>query len=452
MLSEPKILNQPIPKTVVKNFNYDPDSYDSLTGLRDYAYVNHLITEQLYLSEYKNAAMLIFDIKSFGRVNEAFGHSFGNTVLAHVSHKLESLLKNAELTRICSDEFAVTYVNKDIRELEKIAVAILAEFSTPLPIEKRFLYINLTIGISHTCDKNEFKNLLKSSQAALRLAKKAPVASYYIMTDNVRPSIFDRVTLEYELHNAIQNHELELYYQPKLDMNLKRITGCEALLRWNHPNRGVIAAGDFIAIAEETDLILKIGEFVTDEVFKQLSEWLTKGLDVFISFNVSVKEFYVSNFEQRLTHLVSKYNIPTSKVTIEITEGVLIHDAPKVAGIFSRLRSQGFHVSLDDYGSGYASLCYLETLPLDNLKIDKQFVLKSFTCRKSNAILNHIIYLAHNIELLTVAEGVENKEQLDLLKDLGCDFIQGYYLSKPLPKKDFETLYNCYNSSIFLHI
>lgn len=414
---------------------------DSLTGLYNMQY---LTDGQYKLSDIntERIGILVLDIRSFRNINEAFGHEFGDIVLICFTEKLKKLVEDNTIIRVSGDEFLIIFEKEANAEfiLSK-ARNITASFDKPILIREQMIYLNLNIGIavSKLIENSNIDiiSLFKDAEIALYYAKRNEIENICLLNDFMRNELDSKVSMEFDLKNATRQKEFVLYFQPKVDAKTKKVIGSEALIRWNHPQFGIVPPMSFIPLAEESGLIISIGEYVIAETARQLSIWRNKGFDIFVSINVSAKQFLSPDFVDCVYKWIMRYALPPGSLVIEITESVFISDFERICDILQQLRANGIRVSLDDFGTGYSSLSYLGKMPLDNLKIDRTFLVNALGNKNDLSILKAIIVLAHNMNLFVTAEGVENLEQLKLLEEYGCDVYQGYYFSKPLPADKF---------------
>lgn len=413
---------------------------DQLTG----AYNQQYITDGMLKpgADVQNYGVMTLDIRSFKNINESFGHDFGDKVLVSIARALRNLMPFTPFARVSSNEFVFAFENVGLEGIQAVGEGVLSSFYEPFRVEEHEIYIDFCIGIAYAdTTEPDIPALFRDADIALYYAKKGP-HKMYVLTDELKNTFNSRINMEYELRLAIERYEFELYYQPKVRVCDKKVVGAEALIRWNHPERGMVSPGYFIPLAEETGLILQIGEFVIAEAARQLREWQNNGIDVFVSVNASVRQFLSVDFISTLNRWLDEYALPRDLMVVEVTESIVAGDMNRVITILDNLRQDGIRVSLDDFGTGYSSLNYLVKMPLDNLKIDKSFIDNILNDEKDKVVLETIITMAHNLGLYVTAEGVEQKEQADLLAQLDCDLIQGYYFAKPLRVEDFVKFYH----------
>ncbi|MCG7987260.1 MAG: EAL domain-containing protein [Candidatus Thiodiazotropha weberae] len=415
---------------------------DKLTKLPNRRYFMDALTANVKDATLSDTSLAVFflDLDNFKLINDSLGHEVGDHVLNEAAWKLQDSLRSDDIVcRLGGDEFTV--ILKNVTETEKLATiadSILASFSTPILCNKRELRITTSIGIvqfpQHGNDEME---LIKNADTAMYAAKHSGKNSYRFFTSDMHRDMKDYLELESALRSAIIDSNLEIVYQPFIDIETNRITNCEALLRWNHPQRGLIPPGRFIPIAEQSGLISEVGNWVFTEVCRQIKTW-DNGINV--SINVSGNELADKTFINRLEKTLVEYDIDPYRIQLEFTEHVLVSKDGSNLPILNALKRAGFAIAIDDFGTGFSSLSYISELPIDTIKIDKTFINKLPYDRRTIAVVNSIISLAKNLDLKTVGEGVEKKEQVDWLQANGCNTIQGYYHHRPMSAQDLQAL------------
>lgn len=423
---------------------YQLAHYDRLTNLPNRSKFQSILENYL---EHANAtaepfAILFINLDRFKIINDMFGHSIGDELLMEVSRRLENEITLPHIVgRFGGDEFIILLKNVSKQITEKFAKKILSVISKKLNLKHVETYITPSIGISQfPVDGKHYEDLIKKADAAMHHAKAEGKSTYRFFDHQLQANIQRQLAIETALHEVLEKEQLSLHYQPKIYSETGTLIGAEALLRWQHPALGFISPVEFIPIAEETSLIIPIGEWVLEEAVKQMKQWCDQGFNDFtLSVNVSVKQLTGSNFVKSLDKIIKKYNIAPNCLQIEITESATmnIHEA---LHILNDIKKLGVSISIDDFGTGYSSLKYLRHLPIDVLKIDQSFVRELTDTNKS--IIKTIISLAQNMNLSIIAEGVETVEHVTFLKAQMCTEMQGYYFSKPLPKDAFEALLN----------
>ncbi|MDN4502146.1 GGDEF domain-containing phosphodiesterase [Alteromonadaceae bacterium BrNp21-10] len=393
-------------------------------------------------NEEKNIiAFFIIELNDFARINDVWEHKTGDLLLYLLARRLEKFAGYSfKLGRLLGDEFGllVTKLN-NIENIWPISAWIESQFDEPFDIKDNQIYLSPKIGISaipHTA--TDQASLVKTAYIALNDAENSPVKNSAFYEPRFAENLKQNLIIESELNSALQHsQELEIFYQPKQALKNNEIKGVEALIRWRHPEKGLISPGEFIPVAEQSDLICDITDFVVDQVCKDLPRFRASGYQDKISINISARDFIRPQFVTQVSHILAKNNIEPKDIELEITEGAFISDFHHCCLVLNALRDLGFEISIDDFGTGYSSLSYLRKLPIDVLKVDMSFVKdieKSDVVRK---IFIALIMIADALNLKVVAEGVDNPEQKSVLTEIGCDLIQGYLLSKPLPLKEF---------------
>lgn len=409
---------------------------DTLTGLLNNQYISDGLIKPSS-DKFTNFGGILLDIRSFKNINEAFGYDYGNKVIKSIVGKLKEIFADKLLVKVSGDRFLAVFENTSIEELKDYAEKVIGEFGRPILADGQLIGIEFRMGIAIRRDAEATK-LLKDTEIALYSAKESLTNDYRVLSDDAKLAFSKKVNMEFELRSAIERQEFVMYYQPAVFTTTKRIAGAEALIRWRHPELGVVPPLDFIPLAEDTGLIVPIGEFVIRESISQLKQWLDKGIDIYISFNLSARQFLSPQLRTYMRNVLEKHKIPQNRLVIEITESTMISDFEYVKEILREFESFGIGVSLDDFGTGYSSMNYVGKIPLSYLKIDKSFIENATTVSRDRAILESIVTMSRKLGFKVTAEGVETAEQVAMLEELGCDTIQGFYFSEPLPKEEFE--------------
>ncbi len=422
------------------------DLLTSLPNRRKFSYdLNHIINHSFDTKQ--NIALFFLDLDRFKQINDSLGHSVGDELIKEVSIILKRIIgSKAHIYRFAGDEFVLIFPNCNKKLVETYVKQILDVFDQSIVLPSNLqIYSTCSIGISLYPEHGEdYETLLKNADAAMYVAKTSGRNNYRIYQQEMNASKEEILLIEYHLREAIENNELELYYQPKLDLETKKINGMEALLRWNSPVFGQVPPDKFIPIAEETGLIIKIDRWVLEEACLQNKLWNESWFSspLRIAVNISPLHFRLPNFETVVEKVLKKTGLNPQLLEIEITENSFIDQAEECIHCLNKLQQLGVTVAIDDFGKGYSSLNYLRMFPINALKIDRSFIHEVSKNKDDIAIVKAIIFLAHELNLKVVAEGIETKEVIQLLEDIGCDEIQGFYVSKPLPKKDFEAVYD----------
>ncbi|MBY5993752.1 EAL domain-containing protein [Ferrimonas balearica] len=415
---------------------------DVLTGLPNRSYLqislDNLVRRQVPL------CLLIFDLDNFKKVNDSLGHGAGDALLCHVANRVKNQLpKDTSLYRLGGDEFAVVYDGANaLNQSTKLAQEILAAFSKPFLLDEGEVVVNTSIGIvTYPEDDIERQALLRKADLAMYHAKGQGGQCYQFFSESLNQAAMERLDTENLIRQALKENHFEVYYQPKVDLKTNRIHGMEALVRLNHPVRGLIRPGEFIPLAEETGLVVEIGEYVLKQACFAAEKWRSMGaLNGRIAVNLASQQFMLPDLCERIQRILELTRLPAHCLELEITEGTVIQQPDKAIATMQSLQDMGIHLALDDFGTGYSSLSYLKRFPIDTLKVDKSFVDDIATSNKDRMMTASIVTIARNMELSVVAEGVETQEQLAVLKGLQCDLVQGYFFSKPIPEVEFEKM------------
>lgn len=414
-------------------------SHDALTGLPNRLLLQDRLSQALaHNQRYRNiSAVLFIDLDHFKMVNDTLGHGLGDLLLKEVAMRLLSSIRSEDTaSRQGGDEFIVILTHIiDVTDVEVIAQKILSTLALPYQINGQVLHIDCSIGIAlYPSDGQDADTLLKHSDLAMYHAKAKGRSNYQFYSVEMDRLVQEKHELGNDLHKAVRNNELTLYYQPIVDMETNHLVSLEVLLRWQHPENGLVSPDQFISLAEETGLILPIGDWVIKSACEQLKVWQDQGLDVpRIAINLSTKQFQKKRFVQDVASILEQTNVSASSLTLEITESMLAENVYEVNETLHQLSAMGFKISIDDFGTGYSNLSYLKHYTIDTLKIDRSFVRDITMDENDAAIVTAIIAMARSLNMQIVAEGVETKEQIAFLKQQGCKHYQGFYFSEPLP-------------------
>lgn len=414
-------------------------THDALTGLPNRILLQDRILQALAQNRRKksHAAVLFIDLDQFKIINDSLGHDIGDLLLVEVASRLLSCVREEDtVARQGGDEFIILLPRLPNPEIaEFVAKKILGSLVKPYPIKSHELHISASIGLAvYPFDGDEVNVLMKNSDTAMYRAKASGRNNCQRFTSDMNTFAEEKLALLSDLRQSIARDELQLYYQPIIDIKSGQVVKLEALLRWQHPEKGFISPVDFIPLAEESGLILHIGDWVLNASFAQIKKWENQGYRVpNIAINLSVKQFYQNNLLSDLERLIETHQIDGQQVELEITEGILLKQTDELISTMHQIRKMGITISVDDFGTGYSSLSYIKSFPIDTLKIDRSFVADLTTDQGNTAIVKTIIALAHSFGMQVIAEGVESEEQLEFLRLQGCDKYQGYYYSRPLP-------------------
>jgi diguanylate cyclase (GGDEF)-like protein len=410
--------------------------------------LTHLPNRQLFYDRLEQAAVyakrsstlvavMFLDLDNFKRINEANGHSSGDFLLQAVSERLKASLRESDtIARIGGDEFTILLSNiSKVEDAVKVAQKLQDEFTKPFVAADKKFFLTASLGISfYPYDGTDTETLIKMADIAMYRVKGQGKNNYQLFNLSMDAKAFEHVVLENSLRKAIERDELVIYYQPQVSLKTGEITALEALVRWEHPELGLVLPGKFIPIAEESDLIIPLGEKVIWAACRQNKAWQDAGLEpVPIAINLSARQFHEKSLPDMIAEVLEETGLSPHYLTVEITESSTMHDVDYTTSTLNTLKEMGIKIALDDFGTGYSSLAYLKRFPLDMLKIDRTFIKDVPEDREDAAIISAIVALAHSLQHKVIAEGVETQEQLTFLKSLDCDEMQGFYVSRPVP-------------------
>jgi diguanylate cyclase (GGDEF)-like protein/PAS domain S-box-containing protein len=420
--------------------------HDSLTDLPNRALFNEHLTLALSNAErYKEMLAVIFlDLDRFKRVNDMLGHAEGDRILKDVANRLKQCLRSSDtIARMGGDEFSVLLPQvKHEQDAAKIAYKILRSFKDPWLIGEHEFLITASLGIAfYPNDGEDAETLMKHADTAMYRAKDQGRNTYQLFTPNMNTIIFERLALESSLRHALERNEFTVFYQPQVNTITGQIVGMEALARWQHSGRGLVLPADFIPLAEDTGLIVPIGEYILRTACVQNKLWQQAGFSPLrLTVNLSACQFQQHNLVEMVAQILQETGFEPQLLELEITETVAMEDVDFTSRILNELMGMGIQIAIDDFGTGYSSLNYLKRFPIHTLKIDRSFVHDIITDSQDAAIVSAIIALAQTLNLKVIAEGVETEDQMEFLKCRQCFEMQGYLFGKPVPAKDFETL------------
>ncbi len=445
---------------IIQHYAY----HDSLTDLSNRKSFSDQLESALTDSQnqHTNTAVLYLDIDGFKRINDSLGHHIGDKLLKEISLRLVytirendsvtwssdeqgTLVSHSSIARLGGDEFTIMLTGmKNLHDIEVISKRVCDSFAAPFKItdndEEYNLYVTTSIGVCVT-ENHAFdaETLQKNADNAMYHAKKAGKNTYRFFDKSMDLKAKGHMEMETKLRRAIENNELKLYYQPKLDIFSGELIGMEALLRWVNPDLGFVSPVDFIPLSEETGLILPISQWVLETACRQNKAWQDAGYKpITVAVNLSSVQFYQPNFFSDIKTTIEESGLPPETLELELTEGILMNDTDDIINILNSFRDLGIKISVDDFGTGYSSLSYLKRFPLDYLKIDRSFIKDIGDDQDSEAITSAIIAMAHSLKLDVIAEGVENEQHLEFLQREGCDLYQGYFFSPPVPAEEME--------------
>ena len=420
--------------------------FDPLTGLPNRNLFRDRLTQAIGRAqrEERMTALVFLDLDRFKEINDTFGHAAGDRVLKDIAARLVSCLRESDtIARLGGDEFIVVLEEiLDVSQAESAARKILSVFSQPVSLEGTDFYVTPSIGIAiYPADGVDGDTLLKHADIAMYQAKNEGRNNFQFYSSALSSAASDRLTVESSLRKALERNEFVLFYQAVVDLATSRISSAEALLRWRHPEWGLVAPDRFMKVAEQTGLIIPIGEWVMHEACRQLMEWRKAGVPtVEIAVNLSARQFRKTDLISMVSAALSANSINASQLKIEITESLLMENPDESIVMLHKLKAMGMQIALDDFGIGYSSLSYLKQFPIDILKIDQSFVHGVPNNSGDSAMVKAMISLAHSLGLTTTAEGAETEEQIKFLRDHGCDRAQGYFFSRPIPAEEFEKM------------
>ncbi|MFT3744250.1 MAG: EAL domain-containing protein [Pyrinomonadaceae bacterium] len=417
--------------------------HDALTGLPNRKQLIKRIKRALDRTQYDKRysfAVLFIDLDRFKTINDSLGHQAGDELLFHITKKLSSLTRERDLVaRLGGDEFVIFIDGvSDPDKVKRVAERILSKLQKPTTIAGQKIYASASIGIAFGTEKYDTPDdLVRDADLAMYCAKIRGKGGYELFDAKLHHGAVSQLQIEIDLRRAVEHKEFYLVYQPIVSLDNERVVGFEALIRWHHPERGTIAPGDFIPIAEETGMILPIGKWVLNESCRQMSEWKRQFPDhgpMVMSVNLSAKQFEQADLVEEVARILRDTGLDPDSLKLEITESVIMSHADEAIRTVRQLREMGVRVSIDDFGTGYSSLSYLHRFPIDTLKVDRSFVSRIGANGENGEIIKTIIALANNLGLNVVAEGVENMEQLNFLKGISCSHGQGFYYSRPVDR------------------
>lgn len=454
---------------------------DGLTGLPNRRLFNEHLEKVLARARRKGSefAVLFLDLDNFKLINDTLGHHTADALLMELAGTLNGLIRSEDvlslymesdidlaatitlepitdsvLSRMGGDEFIILLPDiKDRFAAGSVAHRILKRLERPLALQDQEMFVNASIGIATYPDDGQTSEaLIRNADAAMYHAKQHGKAAYQYYSEEMNAASVERLTLEAGLRRALEDGDLELYYQPQIEVGSQHIVGAEVLLRWKHPQRGYVSPDVFVPIAEDTGLILAIGEWALNEACRQSAEWRRAGLPpIPIAINVSGVQFRRQNLYEMVRHALQSSGLEPGLLSIEITETAIISALGRAVELMQKLKDLGVGISLDDFGTGYSSLNYLKSFPISTLKIDRTFTSELLTDKRTASITAAIISMSQILGLRVVAEGVETAEQFELLKTLGCDAVQGYHFSAALPAREFARLLAGANTDAVRH-
>ena len=442
------IINSKLALEVSDKKIYHQAFYDELTGLPNKVNLHKRLKQQLarLQREHHIGGVLMIDIDHFKNINDALGHTKGDELIKIFSNRIKETIRQEDtFVRLGGDEFVVflsdigSSEEGAIKTADEVAQKIHLLCTNPIDIEENHLDITVSIGIKLIGEMDDtVENILKDADIAMHKAKQKGRNHTCFFEQNMSDNAKAQLQLAKELKFAISNNQLELYFQPIATTKDKKTTSCEALIRWNHPKKGVIFPDDFIPFAEKNNLIIELGDWVIQQACQDYLQ-LKSSIET-IAINISPKQFQQDDFIDKLVLTTQNYHVEPSALKLELTESVAMNDLQSTIKKMNLLKSFGFTFAMDDFGTGYSSLSYLKNLPFDFLKIDRSFIMNIQTNKEDIKLVKTLILLAKQLGFEVIAEGVESHYHVEILQELECDYIQGYYLSKPIPLEEFKKL------------
>ncbi|VUD47726.1 Cyclic di-GMP phosphodiesterase Gmr [Thalassocella blandensis] len=418
--------------------------HDSLTGLPNRILLNDRLDMAISFAQQNSSSLgvLFIDLDRFKNVNDSLGHAVGDEIIKDAGKRLSNIIQAGDtVSRLGGDEFVLVFPKMgDAERLADTTVKICEVLREPYLINGINLHMTPSIGIAiYPDDGLNTDALIKNADAAMYLAKERGRNNFQFYTPALNARTLDRLKLENDLRQSISQGNFSLHYQPQVEGRTGKTWGAEALVRWNHPDRGLISPTEFIPLAEETGLIIPLGEWVLKEAAQQMVYWHKNGFpDLVISVNISALQFQQPDFMEKVLNIVKEAEADPKFIELELTESVLMSDIDASVETLKSFSELGYRIAIDDFGTGFSSLNYLRHLPIHLLKIDQSFVREMNSEKASLAIVNSVISLAHSLGMDTIAEGVESEDECKVLCERGCGYIQGYYFSKPMPAEQFE--------------
>ena len=417
--------------------------YDTLTGLPNRSLFSDRLRVALnHAQRHKHKlAILFLDVDRFKQINDSLGHTVGDRLLRSISTRIRGAIRNEDtVARFGGDEFTVLihHIGK-IEDSARVAQKILDALNPPIVVDEREFVINSSVGISiFPTDGTDGETLIRNADTAMYRAKDLGGSRYHFYAAAMNVKALETLEVESGIRRALTNDEFILYYQPLIDVTTGSVFGLEALLRWRHPQLGILRPDRFIPAAEHSGLIIPLGRWVLREACRQASEWHSRGCAVVVAVNLSTKQFQDPDLLREIRSALDMAGLDPQYLELEITEGNAMHDVEKVIITLRQLKALGVRIAIDDFGTGYSCLSYLKQFPIDTLKLDSSFV-RDVTSEEDAHIALGVIALAHSLKVKVIAEGVETIAQLDFLREHACDRLQGYLFSRPMPARNFET-------------
>ena len=420
---------------------YELANRDVLTGLHNRYAIEENIKDAVSAENAPSFGLIFLDLDNFKTVNDHYGHITGDVLIKQVATAIREVLAESDvLARLGGDEFLVKVATSSQSDVEAVAMSILARMAKPFSLTRAEVYTSCSIGIAMFPQHGRtLQDLVRSADTAMYVAKAAGRKTYRVFTPAMNDKVAEYIWLDTNMRRALSEGQFELYYQPKVCLDSGKINGVEALVRWNHPERGLVPPATFIPYAEESGLIVQLGKWVVDAGIEQASLWKKQGLELRIAINLSARQLRVESLIDDFSLAILNNNVSPSMMDLELTESCLVEDEVTAHHLIRKFRELGAQVHLDDFGTGYSSLSQLARLPLDVLKLDGSFIQSIHTDAKAQALVRSMVAVGHELNLKIVAECVETEEQANFLRKIGVDYAQGYLFGKPMKAFDFET-------------
>ncbi|MUV36299.1 Diguanylate cyclase [Lentibacillus sp. JNUCC-1] len=419
--------------------------YDELTGLPNRNFFIQTLKRMIEEAETDGEMLAIYfiDLDYFKEINDTLGYAFGDALLQACGNRLKTFLQSGRfIARMGGDEFLLLQRNiRQESDATSLAEELIKEFEKPINIRGYEIFITLSIGISiYPKNGRNANDLIKHADSAMYVIKEKHRNNYNLFEASISENFKIMLTMENEMRKALKDGQFLLHYQPQKSLDSGKIVGVEALLRWQHPTKGLVPPGDFIPLAEKTGLIIEIGDWVIREACRQNKQWQDEGYSpIIVSVNLSAKQFHQRELVEKVKQALDETDLAPEYLELEITESMAMSNEEYILDTMKQLRELGVFVSIDDFGTGYSSLKYLSLFPITKLKIDQMFI--NGKQQQNKAIVKSIINMSHSMNMKVIAEGVETKDQLHFLKSEKCDEMQGFYFSKPLPPNDVQTIF-----------
>jgi len=426
--------------------------HDALTGLPNREVLGERLEQAVASAGRRGdmAAVLLLDLDRFKEINDTLGHPAGDLLLKQCAERLGACVRETDtVARIGGDEFAIIQVGiTEPIDTQRLCRRILEMLGVPFDLDDHEVLVTASIGVAMIpLDGSIPAKLLQNADIALYRAKEEGRSTFRFFEPEMDRHLQQRKALERDLRLALARDELEVYYQPKIALARNALCGVEALVRWHHPKRGLVPPGEFIGLAEETGLILQLGEWVLRTACAQAAAWQ----DLHLSVNISPVQFKQRNLVEIVHKALDESGLPAHRLELEVTESVLLQHTEAALATLNELKELGVHIAMDDFGTGYSSLSYLQRFPFDKIKIDKSFIWALDGQTDANAIIRAVISLGRSLGMETCAEGVETEQQITILRDEGCNEVQGYFFGKPMPRSEFDTMYGKWQREPGLH-